>query len=57
MGNHLSPSERSKLDNASAGVFQNMSIEDIINALLELGEIASEQDDALVELAELIEEE
>ena len=52
----LNPSERAKLDNASAGVFLNISIEDMMNALIELGEMASEQDDAVVELAELIEE-
>ena len=52
----LNPSERAKLDNASAGVFLNISIEDLMNALIELGEMASEQDDAIVELAELIEE-
>lgn len=56
MKTNLSPSERAKLDNASAGVFLNISIDDVINALIELGEMASEQDDALVELAELIEE-
>ena len=52
----LNPSERAKLDNASAGVFLNISIEDMMNALVELGEMASEQDDAIVELGELIEE-
>ena len=52
----LNPSERAKLDNASAGVFLNISIEDMMNALVELSEMASEQDDAIVELAELIEE-
>ena len=56
MKTNLSPSERAKLDNASAGVFLNISIDDIMNALIELGEMASEQDDAIVELAELIEE-
>ena len=56
MKTNLSPSERAKLDNASAGVFLNISIDDVINALIELGEMASEQDDALVELAELREE-
>ena len=52
----LNPSERAKLENASAGVFLNISIEDMMNALIELGEMASGQDDAVVELAELIEE-
>lgn len=56
MRKSLTPSEQAKLDNANAGVFPNISIEDIMNALIELGEMASEQDDAIVELAELIEE-
>lgn len=33
-----------------------LSIDDLMNALVELGELFAEQDDALVELAELIEE-
>ena len=49
--------ERAKLDNAQSGAVQNaINIEDLTNALLELGELFAEQDDALVELAELIEE-
>ena len=52
----LSPMERSELDNAAAGVFRNVSVEDVMNALVELGELFAEQDDALVELAELLEE-
>ena len=43
--------------NANAGVSQNaLSVDDIMNAMVELGELFAEQDDALVELAELIEE-
>ena len=53
----LHPMERAKLDNAQSGAVQNATnIEDLTNALLELGELFAEQDDALVELAELIEE-
>lgn len=53
----LTPAERANLDNAHAGAEQNaMSIDDIMNAMVELGELFAEQDDALVELAELIEE-
>ena len=53
----LHPSGRAQLDNAQSGAFQNATnIEDLTNALLELGELFAEQDDALVELAELIEE-
>lgn len=51
----LTPAERAALDNASAGVITNgASIEDLMNALVELGELFAEQDDALVELAELL---
>lgn len=54
---NLRPLERAQLDNAQSGAVQNATnIEDITNALLELGELFAEQDDALVELAELIEE-
>lgn len=53
----MTPANRAKLDNASAGTFQNLSVEDLMNALVELGELFAEQDDALVELAELLVEE
>lgn len=53
----LTPAERANLDNVRAGAEQNaVSIDDIMNAMVELGELFAEQDDALVELAELIEE-
>lgn len=43
------------LENAvSAGETNTVNIEDTMNALIELAELFSEQDDALVELAELI---
>lgn len=45
------------IENAVAGAEQNaVNIEDIMSALVEVGEIVAAQDDALVELAELIEE-
>lgn len=45
------------IENAAAGAEQNaISIEDVMGALVELGEIVAEQDDALVELAEIISE-
>ena len=51
----LTPTERATLDNAAAGAVTNgLSIEDLMNAIVELGELFAEQDDALVELAELI---
>ncbi len=52
----LSPAERAYLDNARAGAEKNaLSIDDIMNAIVELGELYAEQDDALVELAGLVE--
>lgn len=45
------------IENGAAGAEQNtVNIEDIMSALVEVGEIVAAQDDALVELAELIEE-
>ncbi len=43
--------------NARADAHQNtVSIDDVMSALVELGELFATQDDALVELAEIIEE-
>lgn len=51
----LDLNDQAKLENADAGVVQNaLNVEDLTMALLELGELFAEQDDALVELAELI---
>lgn len=45
------------IENAAAGAEQNaINLEDVMGALVELGEIVAEQDDALVELAEIISE-
>lgn len=45
------------IENGAAGAEQNtVNIKDIMSALVEVGEIVAAQDDALVELAELIEE-
>ena len=53
----LNPRDRAKFDNLNAGVAQNqLSNEDLTNALVELAELYAEQDDALVELAEIIAE-
>ena len=49
--------QRKKLDANIQHTIENAStIEDVLNALAELGELFAEQEDALVELAELIEE-
>mgnify|MGYP000252310335 CR=1 FL=1 len=54
----LTPAEKDALENATAGVAVNsINAEDLMSALVELGDIIAAQDDALVELAELIEEE
>lgn len=54
--NSMTPAERAAYDNTVAGVNLNgLNINDLMNALVELGELFAEQDDALVELAELIE--
>lgn len=49
--------QRKKLDANIQHTIENAgTIEDVLNALAELGELFAEQEDALVELAELIEE-
>lgn len=49
--------EAKDMENALANEeYHRVNIDDIMNALVELGELFSEQDDALVELAELIAE-
>lgn len=54
---NLSPKDRAKLDNAVGLSKTNaQNDEDIMAALVELGELFAAQDDALVELAELITE-
>lgn len=51
----LALTDMADLENAAAGTAENaVNIEDIMNAIVELGELFAEQDDALVELAELI---
>lgn len=51
----LALTDMADLENAAARAAENaVSIEDIMNAMVELGELFAEQDDALVELAELI---
>lgn len=51
----LSPAERAKLDNAAADAEAGKEGQDDIEAaLIELAELAAAQDDALVELAEII---
>ncbi len=55
--NRLNLHDKATLENAFAGSQQNaLSIEDVMNAIVELGDLFAEQDDALVELASLIEE-
>lgn len=45
------------IENANAGTATNsVDINDIMTAIVELGDLIAAQDDALVELAELIEE-
>ncbi len=45
------------IENANAGTVTNsVDINDIMTAIVELGDLIAAQDDALVELAELIEE-
>jgi len=44
--------EKAKIDAAQSAT----NVEDLTLALMEIGELVSEQDDAIVELAELIEE-
>ena len=51
----MSPPERSKLENAVAGVRSALETgSDVENALIELAEMITEQEDALVEIAEII---
>ena len=53
----MSPAEKAALENAAAnGEANAASIEDVMNAIVELGDLFAAQDDALVELASLIEE-
>lgn len=53
----LTPDQLARLENAAAAAEQNtVNIEDITSALVELGELFAEQDDALVELAGMMEE-
>lgn len=45
------------IENAAASAGQNaINIEDVMNAIVELGDIVAAQDDAIVELAEIISE-
>lgn len=51
----ISLSMMADIENAVAGAEQNaINVDDLTSALVELGELFAEQDDALVELAELI---
>ncbi len=53
----LTPDQLARFENAAAAAEQNtVNIEDITSALVELGELFAEQDDALVELAGMMEE-
>ncbi len=54
---NLSPAEKAMLEYAAAGTETNsLTTEDVLNALAELGELFAAQDDAIVELAEMISE-
>lgn len=54
--NWMNLKDKAALENAFANSEQNaLSIDDVMNAIVELGELFAEQDDALVELAGLIE--
>lgn len=54
--NWMNLKDKATLENAFANSEQNaLSIDDVMNAIVELGELFAEQDDALVELAGLIE--
>lgn len=54
--NWMNLKDKATLENAFANSEQNaLSIDDVMNAIVELGELYAEQDDALVELAGLIE--
>ena len=51
----LDLADRADLENAVARAANGeLNIEDINNALVELGDLFAEQDDAIVELAEII---
>lgn len=53
----LNPSDAADLENAAAGAANNaVNIDDLMGAVCELAELAAEQDDALAELAGLIED-
>ena len=53
----LNPSDAADLENAAAGAANNaVNIDDLMSAVCELAELAAEQDDALTELAGLIED-
>jgi len=55
--NKMNLHDKATLENAFAGATTNATnIEDVMNAIVELGELFAEQDDAIVELANLIEE-
>lgn len=55
--NRMNLRDKAALEYAAAqAVAHGLSIDDIMNAIVELGELFAEQDDALVELAELIAE-
>lgn len=54
--NRMNLNEKAKLENAFAGAMENAEcLNDLVNAFVELGELFQEQDDALVELAGIIE--
>lgn len=53
----LDLADLAQLENVMAKVNNNeINVEDIATALVELGELLSEQDDAIVELAEILSE-
>lgn len=53
--NRMDLHEKAALEYAAAqAVKHEVNVDDLMNALVELGELFAEQDDALVELAELI---
>lgn len=51
----MNPADMAKMENAEAKAETNgLNIEDIMSALVELGELFAAQDDALVEIAEIV---
>lgn len=55
--NKMNLHDKAALEYAAAQAIEHgLSIEDLMNAMVELGDLFAEQDDALVELAELIAE-